>query len=126
MQAIFMARGPSFNQNVQINSINNVDIYHIACRILNLNPNPNATAGSLVNLTNIFRAVENVSTTGSSTASASILSTSTTSTLTLTSSTASASISSSSETVKDNGCSSFFSYGLFPVLFMLFLVSFNF
>jgi hypothetical protein len=106
MQAIFMARGPSFNQNVQINSINNVDIYHIACRILNLNPNPNATAGSLVNLTNIFRAVENVSTTGSSTASASI--------------------SSSSETVKDNGCSSFFSYGLFPVLFMLFLVSFNF
>ncbi|CAF1471361.1 unnamed protein product [Adineta steineri] len=51
MQAIFMARGPSFNQQVQINSLNNVDIYHIACRILNLTPNPYATAGSLDNLT---------------------------------------------------------------------------
>ncbi|CAF1419421.1 unnamed protein product [Adineta steineri] len=55
MQAIFMARGPSFNQQVQINSLNNVDIYHIACRILNLTPNPYATAGSLDNLTSIFR-----------------------------------------------------------------------
>ncbi|CAF1489395.1 unnamed protein product [Adineta steineri] len=61
MQAIFMARGPSFNQQVQINSLNNVDIYHIACRILNLTPNPYATAGSLDNLTNIFR-VKNSST----------------------------------------------------------------
>jgi hypothetical protein len=54
MQAIFMARGPSFGKNVQINSINNVDIYHIACRILNIKPNVYATAGSLVNLTSLF------------------------------------------------------------------------
>jgi hypothetical protein len=63
MQAIFMARGPSFNENVQIDSLNNVDIYHIACRILELQPNPYATAGSLVNLTRIFRNTETVSTT---------------------------------------------------------------
>jgi hypothetical protein len=63
MQAIFMARGPAFNDEVQINSINNVDIYHIACRILKLQPNQYATAGSLVNLTSVFRTVENISTT---------------------------------------------------------------
>ncbi|CAF1537915.1 unnamed protein product [Rotaria sp. Silwood1] len=54
MQAIFMARGPSFNKNVSIHSLNNVDIYHIACHILKLNPNPYATAGSIVYLTSIF------------------------------------------------------------------------
>ncbi|CAF4899657.1 unnamed protein product, partial [Rotaria sp. Silwood1] len=59
MQAIFMARGPSFNENVQIDSLNNVDIYHIACHILKLNPNPYATAGSLANLTSLFSLVKN-------------------------------------------------------------------
>jgi predicted AlkP superfamily pyrophosphatase or phosphodiesterase len=63
MQAIFMARGPSFNKNIQINSLNNVDIYHIACRILNLTPNPYATAGSLANLTSLFPTIETNSTT---------------------------------------------------------------
>jgi len=63
MQAIFMARGPSFNKNVQIQSLNNVDIYHIACRILELEPNPYATAGSLDNLTSLFRTIEIESTT---------------------------------------------------------------
>ena len=58
MQAIFMARGPSFRGNVQIESLNNVDIYHIACRILELQPNPYATAGSLVNLTSLFRTID--------------------------------------------------------------------
>ncbi len=53
-----MARGPSFNNNVTIRSLNNVDIYHIACRILKLQPNPYATAGSLNNLTSIFRTTE--------------------------------------------------------------------
>jgi hypothetical protein len=62
MQAIFMARGPSFNKNIQINSLNNVDIYHIACRILNLTPNPHATAGSLANLTSLFPTIETDST----------------------------------------------------------------
>jgi hypothetical protein len=55
MQAIFLARGPAFSQNIQIRSINNVDIYHIACHILELIPNPYANAGSLQNLTHIFR-----------------------------------------------------------------------
>ncbi|CAF1254910.1 unnamed protein product [Rotaria sordida] len=66
MQAIFMARGPSFNKNVQIRSLNNVDIYHIACHILKINPNPHATAGSLVNLTSLFPPKETVSTTTTS------------------------------------------------------------
>lgn len=55
MQAIFMARGPFFNEKVQIESLNNVDIYHIACRILDLQPNPYARAGSLANLSDLFR-----------------------------------------------------------------------
>ena len=60
-----MARGPAFNKNLQIHSLNNVDIYHIACRILNIKPNPYANAGSLQNLTNIFRTViESTSKTG--------------------------------------------------------------
>ncbi|CAF1300421.1 unnamed protein product [Rotaria sp. Silwood1] len=55
MQAIFLARGPSFNKNIQIRSVNMVDIYHIACHILKLVPNPYADAGSLKHLTHIFR-----------------------------------------------------------------------
>ena len=55
MQAIFMARGPFFSEKVQIESLNNVDIYHIACRILDLQANPYATAGSLANLSDLFR-----------------------------------------------------------------------
>lgn len=66
MQAIFMARGPLFNEQVQIESLNNVDIYHIACRILELKPNPYATAGSLVNLSRIFRATDGTTTQQSS------------------------------------------------------------
>ena len=62
MQAIFMARGPLFNEQVQIESLNNVDIYHIACRILDLKPNPYATAGSLANLSRIFRVTDGTST----------------------------------------------------------------
>ena len=62
MQAIFMARGPSFNERVEIDSLKNVDIYHIACHILGLNPNSNANAGSLANLTSIFRSTESSST----------------------------------------------------------------
>ena len=55
MQAIFMAIGPDFNQQIEIDSLKNVDIYHIACKILNITPNPFATAGSLNNLARIFR-----------------------------------------------------------------------
>ncbi|CAF1455374.1 unnamed protein product [Adineta ricciae] len=70
MQAIFMARGPSFSKSVQISSLNNVDIYHIVCQILKLNPNPNATAGSLRNLTQIFMPIETSTSTLSSSSSA--------------------------------------------------------
>jgi hypothetical protein len=59
MQAIFMAYGPDFNQHMEINSLKNVDVYHIACRILDLKPNLYATAGSLKNLTGIFRTKTN-------------------------------------------------------------------
>jgi hypothetical protein len=61
MQAIFMAKGPDFHQQMEIDSLKNVDVYHIACRILSLKPNPYATAGSLNNLSNIFRARQNTS-----------------------------------------------------------------
>ncbi|CAF3335834.1 unnamed protein product [Rotaria socialis] len=54
MQAIFMAKGPDFNRHIEIDSLKNVDIYHIACKILNLKPNPYAKAGSIDNLTSIF------------------------------------------------------------------------
>jgi hypothetical protein len=59
MQAIFMARGPDFNHHTEIDSLKNVDVYQIACKILNIKPNPYATAGSLNNLTNIFRTTTN-------------------------------------------------------------------
>ncbi|CAF1261505.1 unnamed protein product [Rotaria sp. Silwood1] len=62
MQAIFMARGPSFSINVSIHSLHSVDIYHIACYILKLHPNPHATAGSIVHLIDIFRPNENTTT----------------------------------------------------------------
>ncbi|CAF0733735.1 unnamed protein product [Adineta ricciae] len=61
MQAIFMAMGPDFQQHLTIDSLKNGDIYQIACHILNLVPNPYATAGSLKNLTHIFRERNNQS-----------------------------------------------------------------
>jgi hypothetical protein len=54
MQAMFMARGPDFKRHVKIHSLKNVDVYHIACKILNIEPNPYAKAGSLHNLADIF------------------------------------------------------------------------
>jgi hypothetical protein len=59
MQTIFMALGPDFAEHIEIHSLKNVDVYHIACKILNLTPNPLATAGSLNNLANIFRSRTN-------------------------------------------------------------------
>lgn len=106
MQAMFMARGPSFNDNVQIQSLNNVDIYHIACRILKLEPNPYATAGSLDNLTSIFRTTEIVQPSTSSTTTPSNSPTTTT-------------------TPPNNSCC-LYSTSLFSVLFIFFLLSFGF
>ncbi|CAF1300171.1 unnamed protein product [Rotaria magnacalcarata] len=62
MQAIFMARGPLFSKSIQIDSLNNVDIYHIACHILKIKPNRYANAGSLANLTSLFAPIGNTST----------------------------------------------------------------
>ena len=55
MQAIFMARGPDFQKNMEIHSLKNVDVYHIVCRLLDLKPNPYAKAGSVDNLLDIFQ-----------------------------------------------------------------------
>ncbi|UJR26834.1 hypothetical protein I4U23_008147 [Adineta vaga] len=54
MQAIFMAIGPDFQQHITIRSLKNGDIYQIACHILNLTPNPYATAGSLGQFNSYF------------------------------------------------------------------------
>lgn len=54
-----MAKGPDFNRRMEIDSLKNVDVYHIACKILNLQPNRYATAGSIENLTNIFHTRKN-------------------------------------------------------------------
>ncbi|CAF2632600.1 unnamed protein product [Rotaria sp. Silwood2] len=105
MQAIFMARGPSFNINVSIRSLHSVDIYHVACHILKLHPNPHATAGSIVHLIDIFRPTENATTL---------------STLTSTSET----IVRLTTTI-NNGCY-FYSIQLSTVLFVLVLFSFSF
>ncbi|CAF4384929.1 unnamed protein product [Rotaria sp. Silwood2] len=105
MQAIFMARGPSFNKNVSIHSLNNVDIYHIACHILKLNPNPHATAGSIVYLTSIFRTIENMTTSSTSTSISSTIATFTTTM---------------------NNASCLYSICLFHVVLIFLLLSFNF
>ncbi len=110
-----MARGPSFNKNVQIQSLNNVDIYHIACRILELEPNPYATAGSLDNLTSLFRTIEIESTTsafGSSNSTTSAFGSSTSTT-------------ERPVTPMNNGWC-LYSTSALGVLFMFFLLSFNF
>jgi len=135
MQAIFMARGPSFNKNIKIPSLNNVDIYHIACHILQLDPNPYATAGSLVNLTSLFSPIENSSTTstpassssttGTSVSNSSMTSNSASSSSTTRASTLSSSTMSTSAPAEDNGCSSFFTNS-FLVLFMLCSLTFSF
>lgn len=41
MRAIFLARGPDFNQNKRIESLNNVDIYPLLCGLLKINCNKN-------------------------------------------------------------------------------------
>jgi predicted AlkP superfamily pyrophosphatase or phosphodiesterase len=41
MHAIFYATGPSFKKNYKFKELNNVDIYNLVCKILNLNPSKN-------------------------------------------------------------------------------------
>jgi len=38
MQAIFFAQGPAFKKNYTITSINNIDIYPLIAKILNIKP----------------------------------------------------------------------------------------
>ncbi len=40
MQAIFFAQGPAFKKNYTITSINNIDIYPLIAKILNIKPHP--------------------------------------------------------------------------------------
>ncbi|CAF1267981.1 unnamed protein product [Didymodactylos carnosus] len=54
MKAIFMAKGPYFKRGFELDTLNNVDIYRMACKILNLEPNIYATDGSLHNVTKMF------------------------------------------------------------------------
>ncbi|CAF0999791.1 unnamed protein product, partial [Didymodactylos carnosus] len=54
MKAIFMSKGPYFKRGFELDTLNNVDIYRMACKILNLEPNIYATDGSLNNVTKMF------------------------------------------------------------------------
>ena len=40
MNGIFYAVGPAFKINYRVETINNIDIYPLLCKILNILPNP--------------------------------------------------------------------------------------
>ena len=54
MQAIFLARGPSFKQNYKIKSIKNIDIYPIIAKTLNIKENTNID-GDIDRVIDIFK-----------------------------------------------------------------------
>jgi predicted AlkP superfamily pyrophosphatase or phosphodiesterase len=41
MRAIFLARGPDFNTNTIIEPVNNVDVYPLLCRLIDMQCRPN-------------------------------------------------------------------------------------
>ena len=41
MFSVFYAAGPSFKKNYRFNELNNVDVYNLICRILNIEPAKN-------------------------------------------------------------------------------------
>jgi hypothetical protein len=41
MFAIFYAAGPSFRKDFKFKELNNIDIYNLICRILDIKPAPN-------------------------------------------------------------------------------------
>ena len=41
MHAIFYASGPAFKKNYQFKELNNIDVYNLVCRILDIKPAPN-------------------------------------------------------------------------------------
>ena len=115
MQAIFMAMGPDFNEKTEIQSLKNVDIYHIVCKILSLEPNSYANAGSLNKLTEIF---------GKKTAPSALLTgTISTSTTIITTTSSEAIIGTTTTTTATNKCSQI-SIDFF--LAFVFLVFFSF
>ncbi|XP_072026904.1 venom phosphodiesterase 2-like [Amphiura filiformis] len=53
MQALFIAYGPAFKQNLQVEPFQNIELYNLMCEILGIDPAPNnGTAGSLHHLLN--------------------------------------------------------------------------
>ena len=41
MFSIFYAAGPEFKKNYRLRELNNVDVYNLVCRILNIKPAAN-------------------------------------------------------------------------------------
>src|SRR5206468_3096761 len=58
MRAIFMGKGPAFKRSFEFDTLNNVDVYHIVCHILNLKPNVHANDGSINDLLDIFQTID--------------------------------------------------------------------
>jgi len=52
MHPLFVAMGPSFRKGAKVETFNNVDIYPMLCKILNLKPAPNN--GSLDVVSNLL------------------------------------------------------------------------
>ncbi|RUS84115.1 hypothetical protein EGW08_008154 [Elysia chlorotica] len=53
MKPIFVARGPAFKQNTEVEPMDTVDIYPLMCHLLNIEPAPNN--GSLTNAARLLR-----------------------------------------------------------------------
>jgi hypothetical protein len=55
MRGIFLAKGPSFKENVLISPIKNVDVYPLLCKLLDLNSDCHPNNGSLENFLPAFK-----------------------------------------------------------------------
>jgi hypothetical protein len=49
MRALFVARGPRFQQGVRVKPFENVHLYHLLCTLLGLTPAPNDGAPTALN-----------------------------------------------------------------------------
>merc|ERR1719402_264458 len=48
MNALFLAHGPAFRRNVELESFQNIELYNLMCQILGVSPAPNnGTWGAL-------------------------------------------------------------------------------
>jgi ectonucleotide pyrophosphatase/phosphodiesterase family protein 5 len=41
MQATFIARGPAFRSGAKVDTVFNLDVYELMCRVLRIKPAPN-------------------------------------------------------------------------------------